>query len=181
MGPTVTMRIPAVLRYDMRTVADDWRIERLRAYWELPAMMLQFLGNGPSAGPQGLALTRSLLANQGLRGAAGFASGFRGARFRGKRTVRALLDAIASGDELRAWRSLAHGATITAGVRKPLKFSAFSEQVRGASPAKMLAAGSSVAVSLARPMPGALIAELGSRRSGDHRSDLLRRVSPRRR
>ena len=36
------------------TVADEWRIERLRAYWELPAMMLQFLGNGLSAGPAGV-------------------------------------------------------------------------------------------------------------------------------
>jgi len=103
IGPTVTMRIPAVLRYDMRTVADEWRIERLRAYWELPAMMLQFLGNGLSAGPQGLALARSLVANQGLRGSVGFASGFRGARFRGKRTVRTFLDALATGDELHAW------------------------------------------------------------------------------
>lgn len=160
MGPTVTMRIPAVLRYDMRTVADDWRIERLRAYWELPAMMLQFLGNGPSAVPQALSLARSLLANQGVRGSVGFASGFRGARFRGKRTVRAFLDAIASGDELRAWRSLAPGASISHAGRKPLKFSAFSEQVRGAAPAKILAAGSSVAVSLRGPAPGVLIAEL---------------------
>jgi Nuclear transport factor 2 (NTF2) domain len=160
MGPTVTMRIPAVLRYDMRAVADEWRIERLRAYWELPAMVLQFLGNGLSAGPQGLALTRSLLANQGVRGSAGFAAGFRGARFRGKRTVRAFLDAIASGDELRAWRSLAPGASISHAARKPLKFSAFSAQVRGSSPAKILAAGSSVAVSLRGPVPGVLIAEL---------------------
>ncbi|HEY5148749.1 MAG TPA: ketosteroid isomerase family protein [Mycobacterium sp.] len=160
MGPMVTMRIPAVLRYDMRTVADDWRIERLRAYWELPAMMLQFLGNGLSAGPQALALTRSLVANQGVRGSVGFASGFRGARFRGKRTVRAFLDALASGDELRAWRSLAPGASITHAARKPLKFSAFGEWVRGASPAKVLAAGSSVAVSLRGPIPGVLIGEL---------------------
>jgi Nuclear transport factor 2 (NTF2) domain len=160
MGPTVTMRIPAVLRYDMRTVAGEWRIERLRAYWELPAMMLQFLGNGLAAGPQALALARSLVANQGLRGSVGFASGFRGARFRGKRTVRAFLDALASGDELRAWRSLASGATITHGKGKPLKFSAFSDELRGASSVKTIAAGSFVAVSLRGPTPGVLIAEL---------------------
>jgi hypothetical protein len=160
MGPTVTMRIPAVLRYDMRAVADEWRIERLRAYWELPTMMLQFLGNGLPAGPQALALTRSLVTNQGVRGSVGFASGFRGARFRGKRTVRAFLDALAAGDELRAWRSLAPGVSITYAARKPLKFSAFGERVRGASPAKMLAAGSSVAVSLRGLVPGVLIAEL---------------------
>jgi hypothetical protein len=160
MGPTVTMRIPAVLRYDMRAVADEWRIERLRAYWELPAMVLQFLGNGLSAGPQGLALARSLVANQGLRGSVGFASGFRGARFRGKRTVRAFLDALASGDELGARRSLAPGASITRGERKTLKFSAFSAELGGVSPTKMIGAGSFVTASLPGPTPGVLVAEL---------------------
>jgi hypothetical protein len=74
--------------------------------------------------------------------------------------VRAFLDALAAGDELRAWRSLAPGVSITYAARKPLKFSAFVERVRGASPAKMLAAGSSVAVSLRGMVPGVLIAEL---------------------
>ena len=52
--------------------------------------LLQFLGNGAPAVPQALQLTRALLRNQGLRGSAGFAAGFRGARYRGKRTVRAV-------------------------------------------------------------------------------------------
>ncbi|HTY26556.1 MAG TPA: ketosteroid isomerase family protein [Mycobacterium sp.] len=158
MGPSVTMRIPALLRYDLRTVADEWRIQRLRAYWELPAMVLQFLGNGLPAGRQGLALSRALIANQGLRGSVGFASGFRGPRVRGKRTARAFLAALASGDELGAFRSLAPGAPITRADRSPLKFGAFSEELRGATPVKTVAAGSSVAVSLRGSAPGVLIA-----------------------
>jgi len=162
MGPTVTMRIPAVVRYDMRTLAGEWRMERLRAYWELPAMVLQFLGNGLSAGPQGVALTRALLANQGLRGSAGFAAGFRGARLRGKRTVRGFLDALASGDELRARRSLAARTPITRGGRTTMKFSAFGDELGGMSPTKIIAAGSSVAVSLRGSRPAVLIAELAN-------------------
>ena len=46
MGSAVTMTIPAFLRYDLRQVEGDWKIAVLRAYWELPAMVLQFLGNG---------------------------------------------------------------------------------------------------------------------------------------
>ena len=53
MGSAVTMRIPAFLRYDLRRVDGEWKIAVLRAYWELPAMVLQFLRNGASALPAG--------------------------------------------------------------------------------------------------------------------------------
>jgi Nuclear transport factor 2 (NTF2) domain len=162
MGPVVTMRIPAVLRYDLRDVAQEWRIERLRAYWELPAMVVQFAGNGLAAGPQALELSRALIRNQGLRGSLGFATGCRGARFRGKRTVRGFLDAVAGGDQLRAWRSLGPGALITRGEESPLKFRAFSDELAGMSWTKLIAAGSSVTASLRGPRPGVLIAELGA-------------------
>ncbi|WP_328356006.1 ketosteroid isomerase family protein [Mycobacterium sp. NBC_00419] len=159
MGPAVTMRIPAVLRYDMRPVAGEWKFERLRAYWELPAMVLQFIGNGLAAGPQSVALGRALLANQGLRGAVGFATGFRGPRLRGKKTVRAFLDAIAVGDELRARRALTSGATITRSDTA-LKFGAFRDELQHRRPTKILVAGSSVAVSMSGPSPAVVVAEL---------------------
>lgn len=162
MGPVVTMRIPAVLRYDLREVAHEWRVERLRAYWELPAMVLQFTGNGLAAGPQALELGRALIRNQGLRGSLGFAMGFQGARFRGKRTVRAFLDAVVAGDQLRAWRSLGTGALITHGERNPLKFGALSDELAGAAWTKLIASGSSVTASVRGPRPGVLIADLGA-------------------
>ncbi len=164
MGATVRMRIPAVLRYDLSnelsSVPDEWQIKRLRAYWELPAMMVRFLGNGPSAAPQALNLTRALLRNQGLGGSAGFMSGFRGARVRGKRTLRAFLDANAAGDQVSAWRCLAPGATITAGERNPLKFGAFSDELKGSSCTKMIGAGSSLTASMRGGATGVLIAEM---------------------
>ena len=49
MGPTVTMRIPAVLRYDMQAVADEWRIERLRAFLDAIAASDELARAGSSA------------------------------------------------------------------------------------------------------------------------------------
>ncbi|MCV7343964.1 ketosteroid isomerase family protein [Mycolicibacterium rhodesiae] len=162
MGPAVTMHIPAVLRYDLRELTEDWRIERLRAYWELPAMMVQFARNGLAAVPQAVDLSHALIRNQRWRGTLGFASGFRGARFRGKRTVRGFLDAVTTGDQLRAWRALGPGALITRGEQNPVKFGAFVDELAGASWTKMIAAGSSVTASLGGPRAGVLIAELGT-------------------
>ncbi|WP_431240173.1 ketosteroid isomerase family protein [Mycolicibacterium aichiense] len=162
MGPSVTMHIPAVLRYDLREVTDEWRIERLRAYWELPAMVVQFARNGPAAAPQAVDLSRALIRNQRWQGTLGFASGFRGARFRGKRTVRGFLDAVTAGDQLRAWRALGSGALITRGEQNPMKFGAFVDELAGASWTKTIAAGSSVTASLRGPRAGVLIAELGT-------------------
>ena len=51
MGSAVTMTIPAFLRYDLREVDGEWKIAMLKAYWELPAMMWEFLRNGVSAVP----------------------------------------------------------------------------------------------------------------------------------
>jgi hypothetical protein len=163
MGSSVTMHIPAVLRYDLAAVGDGWRIQRLRAYWELPAMMLRFLGNGPAAAPQAFQLTRGLARNQGLSGTAGFAAGFRGARWRGKRTVRTFLEALAVGDQLGAWRCLAPGATITRGERKALKFSAFVESMADIGWSKIIAAGSVVAVSVRGSSNGVLFADTAQR------------------
>ena len=66
MGSAVTMYIPAFLRYDLREANGEWQIAQLRAYWELPAMMLQFLRTGSRAVSPALQLSRGLLGNQGL-------------------------------------------------------------------------------------------------------------------
>ena len=67
MGSAVTMYIPAFLRYDLREADGEWQIADLRAYWELPAMMLQFLRTGSGAMSPAVQLSRDLLGNQGLR------------------------------------------------------------------------------------------------------------------
>ena len=148
MGPSVTMHIPAFLRYDLREANGEWRIARMRAYWELPAMMLQFLRNGSRAVSPALQLSRGLLGNQGLGGAAGFLTGFRRAGARHKKLVEIFLRAVTRGDKFAAPHALSSTATITLGDDKPIDVTELVVQLRGAGWTKMIGAGSTVAVSI---------------------------------
>lgn len=164
MGPAVTMFIPAFLRYDLREVNGEWQIAVLRAYWELPAMMLQFLRTGSRAVTPALQLSRGLLGNQGLRGTAGFMTGFRRVGARHKALVESLLDAAVRGDKLGARRALSSTATITLGDGDVLDVAELFEQLGGASWTKMIGAGSTVTVSIASDRGrGILFAEVGWR------------------
>jgi hypothetical protein len=149
MGAAVTMYIPAFLRYDLREVNGEWQIAVLRAYWELPAMMLQFLRTGPHALAPALQLSRGLLGNQGLDGAAGFMTGFRRAGKRHKRLVDTFLGAIVRGDKAAAARALSPTATITLGNDDVVDPAELVEQLNGGSWTKVIGAGSTVTVSLA--------------------------------
>ena len=149
MGSPVTMYIPALLRYDLREVNGEWRIAVLRAYWELPAMMLQFLRTGSRAMAPALQLSRGLLGNQGLGGTAGFMTGFRRPGARHKRLVDGFLNALVRADKHTAARSLSSTATTTLGDDDVLDLAELVEQLKGASWAKVIGAGSTVAVSLA--------------------------------
>ena len=147
MGPDVTMYIPAILRYDLREANGQWRIGALRAYWELPAMMLQFLRTGARAAAPGLQLSRGLLANQGLRGTVGFAAGFRRPGARHKRLAETFLGAVARKDR-SALRTLSATAPITLGDSAPLDVTELVERLDGVRGAKVIGAGSTVAVSV---------------------------------
>ncbi len=147
MGADVTMYIPAILRYDLREANGQWRIGALRAYWELPAMMLQFLRTGSRAAAPALRLSRGLLANQGLRGTAGFMAGLRRPGARHKRLAEAFLGAVARKDE-PALRALSQTAPITLGDDDPLDTTELVEQLDGARWTKVIGAGSAVAVSV---------------------------------
>jgi hypothetical protein len=149
MGSAVTMYIPAFLRYDLRDANGEWQIAVLRAYWELPAMMLQFLRTGSRALTPALQLSRGLLGNQGLGGTTGFMTGFRRAGKRHKKLVDTFLGAIVRGDKAAATRDLSSTATITLGDDDILDPAELGEQLHGASWAKVIGAGSTVAVSLA--------------------------------
>ena len=148
MGSAVTMNIPAFLRYDLREDNGHWKIAHLRAYWELPAMMRQFLRTGSRAVPPGVQLSRSLLANQGLRGTAGFVAGFRRAGARHKRLAETFLGAVARNDVSAAAGPLSPTASITLGDNDRLGVTELVEQLGGAGWAKMIGAGSTVAVSV---------------------------------
>lgn len=148
MGPSVTMYIPAFLRYDLREVDGDWKVARLRAYWELPAMMLQFLRTGTRALTPGMQLARGLLGNQGPRGTVGFMTGFRRAGARHKGAVEALLKAVVGGNNAAAVDALSSTAAMTLGDDEALDAIALIDQLRGASWNKVIGAGPTVVVSV---------------------------------
>ena len=157
MGPAVTMHIPAFLRYDLEeNVRGDlgeangqWQIAGLRAYWELPAMMVQFLRSGPKAVSPALRLSWGLLSNQGVRGAAGFATGFRRAGTRQKRLVQIFLGALARDDVPAVLGALSSAAAITLGDNDKLGVAELAERLDGTTVTKMNGAGSTVVASLA--------------------------------
>ncbi len=148
MGSAVTMYIPAFLRYDLREANGQWSVAELRAYWELPAMMLQFLRTGSRAVSPALQLSRGLLSNQGLRGTAGFMTGFRRAGARHKRLVETFVSAAARHDQAAALHALSPSAPITLGDSDPLDLAELMQQLDAAAPTKVISAGPSVTISL---------------------------------
>jgi hypothetical protein len=148
MGSAVTMYIPAFLRYDLREANGEWRIGELRAYWELPAMMLQFLRTGSGAARPALQLSGALLSNQGWRGTAGFMIGFRRAGARHQRLVKTFLDAVARGDTFAAARVLSPNAAITLGDHDTLDLGELLGQLDGAGSTKTISSGPTVVISL---------------------------------
>jgi hypothetical protein len=170
MGDAVTMHIPAILRYDVRPAGDELRIEALRAYWELPAMAVQFARCGPAAVPAGLQLTRTLLRNQGPMGAAGFLTGVPGVGSRGKRLMSAFLADAAAGDEVAVKRRLGTGLDVTAGDSTPLPQAELMALLAGTRVNTLLAAGRSVAARVSGQGRNlVLFAEFGTRPTGLHR------------
>jgi hypothetical protein len=135
---SVVLMVPMFIRYDLRQVESDWQVSSLRAYWELPAMVAQFLRHGAKAIPATLQLSVGLVRHQRIVGTAGFVSGFRGVGRRGKRLVAEALDGGQLGD------------------------------VRYRSAHKIIASGSTVAAIVTTPSgPGVLFAELDGRKIRD--------------
>lgn len=170
MSAAVTMRIPAHLRYDLRQVGGEWKIAALRAYWELPTMMVQFLHNGLAALPVTLQLARGLLCNQRLAGTVGFATGLRRVSFRHKGQVDTFLRVMARGDQLGARRALSRTATITFGDDDEVSITELTECLANSGWTKAIAAGPTVAVSVTSPHGrGVLFADVAARGNGIRR------------
>ncbi|WP_066897666.1 ketosteroid isomerase family protein [Mycolicibacterium houstonense] len=148
MSPSVTMRIPAYLRYAVESAPAGPRIGQLQAYWELPSMIGQFARAGLGAVPVGLRLTGALLRNQGPSGALGFAKGLDGVGRPGRRLVAGLLDDLCAGDAVAVQRRLGTGTVICAGDDAPMNASGLLERTAGATWRKPIVSGSSVAAGL---------------------------------
>jgi hypothetical protein len=139
---SVTLRVPIYIRYDVTRDDDgELRIAALSAFWELPAMVGQFLRGGVGALPAGVRLSRLLLVNQGLTGTLGFLGGFRGAGLQGKRRFREFLADAGSGDEVAVRRRLGKGARITLGDDTPMSAAELLSRLAGARPRKVVVAG----------------------------------------
>jgi Nuclear transport factor 2 (NTF2) domain len=148
MSSAVTMTIPALLRYDLREVHNEWKISRLRAYWELPAMVVQFLRNGASAVPAAVQLSLGLIRNQRLRGTAGFAAGFRRVGSGHKQLVGTFVNALGVGDVSSAQRAILPDAATTLGEEGAVSIAELAARCRGASAPKLISAGCTVAGSI---------------------------------
>ncbi|MGV0813077.1 ketosteroid isomerase family protein [Mycolicibacterium boenickei] len=148
MSPSVTMRIPAYLRYALAPDAAGLRIAELQAYWELPAMIRQFAGAGIGAVPVGLRLAAALLRNQGPTGALGFAKGLAGAGRAGRNLVAGLLDDLCAGDAVAVRRRLGADAVIRSGEDGALSASGLVERTAGASWRKLISSGNSLVAGL---------------------------------
>ena len=170
MGPSVTMRIPAVLRYDLRRAEGEWKITTLRAYWELPSMVLQFVRNGAAALPAGVQLSQGLMRNQRLRGTAGFVAGFRRVGARQKTLVDTFVNAVGRGDRFAALQALSSGAAITFGDDTATDLAGLIQRCPGATTTKLIAAGSTVAASVAAGQHrGVVFADVARRGNGIQR------------
>ena len=166
MGSAVIMTIPAFLRYDLSEVDGEWKIALLRAYWELPSMMLQFLRNGVSAVPATVQLSQGLIRNQRLRGTAGFAAGFRRVGSRRKELVNTFVDAVGRADKLAAQRTLSRDAAMSFGDDDPADIADLVARCPGAGVTKLIAAGSTVAASItSRQGRGVIFADVARRRN----------------
>ena len=167
MGAAVTMRIPAFLRYDLSQVDGHWKIAVLRAYWELPAMVVQFARHGASALPAGVQLARGLMRNQRLRGAIGFGEGFLRVGSRQKTLVDTFVNAVGRGDSFAALQSLLSGATITFGDDEAADVAALIDRCPGATATKVIASGTTVVASVrAEHRRGVLFADVARRGTG---------------
>ncbi|KUH88814.1 MULTISPECIES: ketosteroid isomerase family protein [unclassified Mycobacterium] len=144
MSGGLTMRIPAYLRYHLEDTGGELKIAELSAFWELPAMVGQFLRSGVRSVPATVALTKGLLTNQGVVGTLGFLGGFRGTGPPGKRRFGEFLAAARAGDEVGVRRWLGGGTQITAGDHTPMSGTELLTRLTGVRPRKVIGSGYSL-------------------------------------
>ena len=150
MASTVTLRVPAYIRFDLQDDAGELKIAALSAFWELPAMMGQFLRVGIRAVPAVLQLSRLLLTNQGAVGTLGFLGGFRGIGTGSKGVVARFLDAACAGDEVGMRRRLVGRVHISSGDDLQLSAADLLRHLSGARWRKLIGCGHAVVAATER-------------------------------
>jgi hypothetical protein len=163
MASTLTMRIPAYLRYNLEDHDGELNVAALQAFWELPAMVGQFLRSGVRAVPAGAELAKALLTNQGLPGTLGFLSGFSGMGSGGKGLFARFLDDACGGDEVGMRRRLAGQVGISSGDDLQLSAADLLRHLSGARWRKLIGSGHAVVAATERAGQRSVIfAEVGA-------------------
>jgi len=163
MASTLTLRVPVYIRYDLTDDAGELKIAALLAFWELPAMVGQFLRGGVGAVPAGLQLSKLLLRNQGLVGTLGFLGGLRGIGSGAKDVVARFLDAACAGDEVGMRRRLAGQVRISTGDDRQLSAGDLLRHLSGARWRKLIGSGHAVVAATERAGQRSVIfAEVGT-------------------
>jgi hypothetical protein len=163
MASTLTLRVPVFVRYDMQDEDGELKIAALSAFWELPAMVGDFLRGGIRAVPAGVQLSKLLVRNQGLAGTLGFLSGFSGMASGGKRLFARFLDAACAGDEVGMRRRLASHVRISSGDNLELSAANLLRHLSGAQWRKLIKSGHAVVAATERSGQRSVIfAEVGS-------------------
>jgi hypothetical protein len=163
MASMLALRVPVYIRYDLKEESGELKIAALSAFWELPAMVGQFLRGGVRALPAGLQLSKLLLRNQGLVGTLGFLGGFRGIGSGAKGVVARFLDAACAGDEVGMRRRLAAKVHISSGDDLQLSPADLLRHLSGARWRKLIGSGHAVVAATERGGQRSVIfAEVGS-------------------
>jgi SnoaL-like domain len=163
MASTLTLRVPTYIRYDVEGDHDEAKIAALSAFWELPAMVGQFLRSGIRAAPAGLQLAKDLMTNQGFTGTLDYLGGLQGTGIGGKRLFTRFLDAACAGDEVGMRRRLASEIRISSGDDVQLSAGDLRKHLSGARWRKMIASGRFVVVAIERAgQRSVLFGEVGS-------------------
>jgi SnoaL-like domain len=163
MASALSLRVPVYTRYDLQDDVGELKIAALSAFWELPAMVGQFLRGGVQAVPAGLALSRLLLTNQGMAGTLGYLRGFGGVGGGGKRLFARFLDDACGGDEVGMRRRLAGQVHISRGDDLQLSAADLSRHLSGARWRKLIGSGRAVVAATERAGQRSVIfAEVGA-------------------
>jgi hypothetical protein len=163
MASALSLKVPVYVRYDLQDEVGELKIAALSAFWELPAMVGQFLRGGIQAVPAGVALSRLLLTNQGMAGTLGYLRGFGGMGGGGKRLFGRFLDDACGGDEVGMRRRLAGQVHISSGDDLQLSAADLRRHLSGARWRKLIGSGRAVVAATERAGQRSVIfAEVGA-------------------
>ncbi|MFW0788392.1 nuclear transport factor 2 family protein [Gordonia sp. CPCC 205333] len=148
LATSVTIDVPAILRYDIAVDQDALRVSQLRAYWELSPMIGALVRNGLAAVPVAVALSAAMLRNQGVAGTGGFLTAFRRPGHHAVDTLRELIEGASTSEHQIAGRTVESSVPTTVNGRLLDSATELVAALDNARGRKYIAAGTTVAAVL---------------------------------